>query len=119
MKLVQKNNPEIDIEAYRQALSPMPIDNSIVESLFDEIQPSSKKYSSDMVFTAVILLLFSPRAILLSEKCEYGVMKVVQEKLGLTQHQYASYRIKVARERYEVDKVFRQLVDDYVERAKV
>ena|SRR5690606_8837749 len=119
LKLVKKNNPDIDIESYRQLLKPMELDVSVVDAIFDDIEPSPKKHNSELLFTAAMLLLFSPRAILLSEKSEYGVMKVIKEKLDLKRHQYASYRIKVARELYEVDKVFRQLVDDIVERRRV
>ncbi|MFD1770887.1 hypothetical protein [Sphingobacterium suaedae] len=119
LKLVLKNNPEIDVEVYRQALMPMTLDLSIVDGLFNEIEPSPKKHNSELLFTAAMLLLFSPRAILLSEKSEYGIMRIIKEKLGLKQHQYASYRVKVARELYEVDKVFRQLVNDCVERVRI
>lgn len=116
LKLVLKNNPEIDVEGYRKALEPKSLDISIVDNIFEEIQPKARKSNSELVFTAVILLLFSPKAILLSEKSEYGVAQIIQEKLGLKRHQQSSYRIRVARELYEVDKVFKHIVDEIVER---
>ena len=119
LKLVKKNNPDIDIDGYRQALEPMSLDLKIVDLIFNEIKPTSKKHNSEILFTAVILKIFSPKAILLPVKSEYGISHVIAQKLGLKFHQQSSYRIKVAREVYEVDKVFRQLVDDIVERSRV
>lgn len=116
LKLVLKNNPEIDVEGYRKALEPKSLDISIVDNIFLEIQPKPRKANSELVFTAAILLLFSPKAILLAEKSEYGVAQIIQEKLGLKCHQQSSYRIRVARELYEVDKVFKHIVDEIVER---
>jgi len=116
LKLVLKNNPEIDVEGYRKALEPKSLDISMVDSIFDEVQPKPRKSNSELVFTAAILLLFSPKAILLAEKSEYGVAQIIQEKLGLRRHQQSSYRIRVARELYEVDKVFKHIVDEIVER---
>lgn len=116
LKLVLKNNPEIDVEGYRKALEPKSLDISIVDNIFEEIQPKARKSNSELVFTAVILLLFSPKAILLSEKSEYGIAQIIQEKLGLKRHQQSSYRIRVARELYEVDRVFKHIVDEIVER---
>ncbi len=115
LKLVMKNNPDIDFEGYRKALEPRSLDLSVVDQIFKDIQPSTKKANSELVFTAAILLLFSPKAILLSEKSEYGVAQIIQEKLCLKRHQQSSYRIKVARELYEVDKVFKHIVDQVVE----
>jgi len=117
LKLVEKNNPQIDIDGYRQALLPLPLDESLIDSIYSEILPSSKKHNSEILFTAVVLLLFSPKAILLAEKSQYA--NIILKKLGLKHHQQSSYRIKVAREVYEVDKVFRQQVDTIVERSRV
>jgi len=119
LKLVEKNNPQIDIDGYRQALLPLPFNEVLIDSIYSEILPSSKKHKSEILFTAVILLLFSPKAILLAEKSQYGIANIILKKLGLKHNQQSSYRIKVAREVYEVDKVFRQQVDTIVERSRV
>ena len=119
LKLVEKNNPQIDIDGYRQALLPLPFNEVLIDSIYSEILPSSKKHNSEILFTAVILLLFSPKAILLAEKSQYGIANIILKKLGLKHHQQSSYRIKVAREVYEVDKVFRQQVDTIAERSRI
>lgn len=118
LKLVKKTHPEIDVDALRNSLLPMQLNEEKVNQIFEDIGPSPKKYNSELVFTAVMLLLFSPRAILLSEKSEYGVAQIIQRKLDLKSHQQSSYRIKVARDLYEVDRVFKNQVDDLVKRSR-
>lgn len=119
LKLVEKNNPQIDIDGYRQALLPLPFNEVLIDSIYSEILPSSKKHNSEILFTAVILLLFSPKTILVGFKCYDGIGEIIRKKLNLRYQQMSSYRIKSARDLYEVDKVFRQQVDTIVERSRV
>lgn len=118
LKLTKKYNPNLDIEQYRKALTPMELDMSIVDLIYDKIKPTPKNADSEIVFTAAILLLFSPKAILLSEKSEYGVAQIIQKKLCLKRHQQSSYRIKTSREVYQVDKVFKHKVNEIVKEVK-
>lgn len=113
MKLAQKFNPQIPFDDYRSALTSQKLDESIVKSIYNKIKPDPKKYNSEILFTASVLLLFSPKSILLSEKVENGICFTIKKSLGINQ-QSASYRIKVAREVYQVDKVFKAQVDEIV-----
>lgn len=113
LKLAQKFNPQIPFDDYRSALTSQKLDESIVKSIYNKIKPDPKKYNSEILFTASVLLLFSPKSILLSEKVENGICFTIKKNLGINQ-QSASYRIKVAREVYQVDKVFKAQVDEIV-----
>ncbi|QBQ41194.1 hypothetical protein E2P86_08505 [Sphingobacterium psychroaquaticum] len=113
LKLAKQHNPDVPFEDYREALTAQKMDDSMLKALFKKIQPSPKKHNSEIQFTACVLLMFSPKSILLSEKVENGVCLAIKNCLGINQ-QSASYRIKVAREVYQVDKVFRSQVDKIV-----
>jgi len=113
LKLAQKCNPQIPFDDYRTALTSQKLDESIIKSIFNKIKPDPKKSNSEILFAASVLLLFSPKSILLSEKVENGICFTIKKNLGINQ-QSASYRIKVAREVYQVDKVFRSQVDKIV-----
>ncbi|SMG31964.1 hypothetical protein [Sphingobacterium psychroaquaticum] len=117
LKLAQQRNPEVPFADYRAELTAQKMDDSALKTLFDKIQPSQKKHNSEIQFTACVLLLFSPKSILLSEKVENGVCLAIKNSLGVNQ-QSASYRIKVAREVYQVDRVFKHLVDGFVKEVK-
>lgn len=113
-----RNNPDIPFSEYREALTSRKLDNSVVKLIHDKIKPDPKKYNSEILFAACILLIFSPKSILLDEKVENGVCNVIKRHLGINQ-QSASYRVRVAREVYEVDKVFKQQVDDLVKEVEL
>lgn len=117
LKLAQQRNPEVPFQDYREALTAQKLDESIVKAIYKKIKPDPKKWNSEILFSASVLLLFSPKSILLSEKVENGICFVIKKYLGVNQ-QSASYRIKVAREVYQVDKVFKHQVDEIVKEVK-
>ena len=113
LKLAKQRNPEVPFEDYRAALTARKLDESIVRAIHSHVNPSPKKNNSEILFSATVLLIFSPKSILLSEKVENGICHIIKKFLGINQ-QSASYRIRVAREVYQVDKVFKHLVDEVV-----
>jgi len=118
LKLAKQRNPEIPFDDYRAALTAQKLDESIVKAIYNRINPGPKKHNSEILFSASVLLLFSPKSILLSEKVENGVCFVIKKYLGINQ-QSASYRIRIAREVYQVDKVFKHKVDEIVKEVIV
>jgi len=117
LKLATQRNPDIPFEDYREALTAQKLDETIVKAIYNLVNPGPKKCNSEILFAASVLLIFSPKSILLSEKVENGICNTIKKFLGINQ-QSASYRIKVAREVYQVDKVFKHLVDELVKEVK-
>ncbi|WP_196934881.1 hypothetical protein [Sphingobacterium hungaricum] len=117
LKLAQQRNPEVPFGDYRDELTSLKMDESIIEKIFQKVKPNPKTNNSEILFSAIILLIFSPKSILLSEKVENGVCFVIKKYLVVNQ-QSASYRIKVAREVYQVDKVFKHQVDSIVKEVR-
>ncbi|MCY4781429.1 hypothetical protein ORI89_17350 [Sphingobacterium sp. UT-1RO-CII-1] len=119
LKLAMKDNPSIDFDAYKDMLTALPLDDSLIDRLHKASFSDRSIKDSDLRFVAAMLILFSPKSIYLEEKTVYGVAKAILKKLDLSDRFKAMYRIKVAREVYEVDSVFKGHVDKIVEEVRV
>ncbi|MDM8174774.1 hypothetical protein QT327_10465 [Olivibacter sp. 47] len=121
LKFVVKEHPYIDVDRYRKLLSASEVDERIVREIYDQTVGCSitgKKNRDEIIFVASILKLYSPQSLFIGDKTKNSVCDLIYRVLDLSYNQKASYRIKVAKELFEVDKVFRFQVDQIVRRYR-
>lgn len=118
LQLAKRENPNIDFDKYQVMLTGLPLDHAVVDKIFDVSVSLGDTKDLDLRFVAAMLIIFSPKSILLEEKTVFGVAKAILKKLNLSHRFGASYRIRVARGVYEVDSVFRSLVDQAVKEVR-
>lgn len=96
-----------------EAMAPVSINHSVVKKILASTQNHEDK---DVIFVGCLLKAFSPKSLMFpSIRSTYGLCETIRVSLSLTRQQESSYRIKVAKELYQVDRVFKAKVDKIVE----